>query len=299
MPWGVTFLPSGNALVGERNSANVYEVSRNGGKSLVGPVAGVVSSGEGGLLGLALSPNFAADRWLYAYITAGSDNRVVRMKYDNGVLGTPRVLLSGIPKADHHNGGRLVFGPGGNLFASTGDSTDKSLPQNKKSLGGKILRMTPTGGVVPGNPFGNYVWSYGHRNVEGVVFDANGRMWASELGENKFDEMNRIEKGVNYGWPRTEGPDGPGGYRDPLAYWRTANCSPSGIAISHGHAYLGALRGESVWQVRLGGPDKGEKVRLFQGQFGRIRTVQNAPDGSLWITTSNVTNDRVLWLTFP
>ncbi len=288
-PWGIAFLPGGNALVGMRDSGRIYRVNKAGGRRFVGRLqvhSQKASWGEGGLLGLALSPDFSRDRRLYAYISTRSDNRIVRMRYVDGVLDRPRVVLAGIPTSVHHNGGRLVFHRG-LLFASTGDAESSSLAQNRRSLAGKILRMTPDGAVPSDNPFGNYTWSYGHRNIEGITFDAHGRLWASELGEKKADELNLIRKGHNYGWPRVEGGDGRGGYHDPLATWNTDACSPSGVAVAGGRAWLGALRGHALWSVRLDGPNRGRKVRYFHEQFGRIRTVQRAPDGSLWITTSN------------
>jgi glucose/arabinose dehydrogenase len=288
-PWGIAFLPSGNALVGERDSGRVYRVNKNGGRRRVGRLnvrSQKANWGEGGLLGLALHPQFSRNRWVYAYISTASDNRIVRMRFADGSLGRPRTVLAGIPTNTHHNGGRLVF-HGGLLYASTGDAEDGSLAQNRSSLAGKILRLTPDGEVPSGNPFGNYTWSWGHRNIEGLAFDARGTLWASEFGEDRRDELNRIVRGGNYGWPRSEGGDGRGGNRDPLATWRPENCSPSGIAIANGRAFLGALRGHALWGVRLRGPHAGRKVRYFHERFGRIRTVQKAPDGTLWITTSN------------
>ena len=304
VPWGIAFLPSGDALVGERISGRVHRVRRTGGRHLVGTVTGIGSNaGEGGLLGLAFAPTFARDRWLYAYLSTGSDNRVVRMKYVKGRLGPKHVLLAGIPTETNHNGGRLAFGPDGLLYASTGDALNSSQAQSTSTLNGKILRMTPTGEVPSGNPFGNYVWTYGHRNVEGITFDAKGRMWAAEFGESTRDEMNRIIKGKNYGWPIVEGGDGSGPFKDPFVTWSpTSICSPSGIAIARGRAWVGALRGTALWSVRLDGRHRRHKVRHFYNVFGRIRTVQKAPDGSLWISTSNqdgrgtpaATDDRII-----
>jgi glucose/arabinose dehydrogenase len=290
VPWGITFLPGGDALVGERDSARIYRVRRDGGRRLVGRVPGVVAggpSGEGGLLGLALSPRWRSNHWLYAYLSSGSDNRIVRMRYAGGELGRPRVVLGGIPSGTYHNGGRLAFGPGGLLFATTGDAGNGENAQNRRSLAGKILRLTPDGDVPRGNPFGNFTWSYGHRNPEGIAFAPDGTLWSSEFGEKRADELNRIVRGGNYGWPRAEGADGPGGHRDPLAQWATDACSPSGIAVSRGRAWLGALQGRCVYSVRLSGPGRGRQRRYFTDDYGRIRTVVSAPDGSLWFTTSN------------
>ena len=290
VPWGVAFLPNGNALVGERVTGDVHLVKRTGGRRRVGHVPGVVDNGEGGLLGLAVAPTFRDDRWVYAYLTTANDNRVVRMRYVDGQFGPQRVVRAGIPVADggRHSGGRLAFGPDGLLYASTGDTGQGSLAQNKSSLAGKVLRMTPTGEVPGGNPFGNHVWSYGHRNVEGLAFDGRGRLWATEFGESTRDELNRIAKGHNYGWPDVEGGDGDGGFHDPFVTWSpTSTCSPSGVAVAQGRAWVGALRGQCIYSVRLTGPNARRKAKWFTGDFGRIRTVQKAPDGSLWITTSN------------
>lgn len=288
-PWGIAFLPNGDALVGERDSGRVHRVRRGGGRRVVGRLevtSQKASWGEGGLLGLALSPTFRRDGWVYAYISTPSDNRIVRMRFANGSLGRVRVVLAGIPTNTHHNGGRLAFHRG-LLYASTGDAQDGSLAQDRRSLAGKILRLTPDGGVPDRNPFGNYTWSYGHRNVEGITFDGKGNLWASEFGDDRRDELNRIVRGGNYGWPHAEGGDGRGGYRDPLTTWSPEDCSPSGVAVAGGRAFLGALRGRALWAVRLHGPHRGRRVRYFHERFGRIRTVQKAPDGSLWITTSN------------
>jgi len=285
VPWGLAFLPNGDALVSERMSGRVYRVRRGGGRRLVGRIP-TRAEGEGGLLGLAVHPRFAQGRnWVYAYVTTATDNRIVRMRFRNNRLGKPRVVLAGIPRSSVHNGGRLMFGPGGMLFASTGDAGDTRLAQDRNSLGGKILRMTPRGKVPKKNPFGNYTWSYGHRNVQGLAIDARGRFWATEFGQNRFDELNRIVKGGNYGWPVVEGRGGR--YRNPFAVWTTAECSPSGLAVAKGWAYVGALRGRALWAVKLNGRRRGRRVRFLSGRFGRIRTVERAPDGSLWITTSN------------
>lgn len=309
VPWGMAFLPSGNALVGERDSGDVHVVRRGGGRRRVGHLSvfsQLSRSGEGGLLGLALHPDFARNRLVYAYHSTSHDNRIVRFRYADGVLGTRQLVLAGIPMNVHHNGGGLAFGPDGLLYASTGDGEVSSRAQDKRSLGGKVLRLTPDGDVPAGNPFGGYTWSYGHRNVEGIAFDARGTLWASEFGEKEADELNMIVRGANYGWPSVEGSDGPGGYRDPLAQWSpTSTCSPSGVAIANSRAWLGALQGECLFSVTLRGPDSGRKRRHFAGRFGRLRQVKRAPDGSLWVTTSNrdgrgnpgARDDRVIRIT--
>jgi glucose/arabinose dehydrogenase len=308
VPWGIAFLPNGDALVSERESGRISRVSRHGGRRTVGRIAKIdASAGEGGLLGLAVHPRFAENRWVYAYYTSAADNRVVRMRFRSGSLGRRHAVLTGIPRGDgRHNGGRLAFGPDGMLYITTGDTGNGALAQDKTSLAGKILRVTPRGGVPADNPYGNPVWTLGHRNVEGITFDHQGVAWATEFGESTTDELNKIVKGANYGWPVVEGGDGPGGFHNPFVQWSpTSICSPSGVAIRNGRAWVGALHGACLYSVVLRGPHKKKKVRWFHDRFGRIRTVQRAPDGSLWITTSNrdgrgspsADDDRVIRIT--
>ena len=237
----MAFLPGGDALVTERDSARLVRVTPSGEKTVVGRVPGVEPGGEGGLMGVAVSPGFSGDKRVYLYFTAASDNRVVRASYDGESLGSLEPLVTGIPKAGNHNGGRIEFGPDGMLYIATGDAGDSRLSQDKDSLGGKILRVTPDGKAAPGNPFGNLVWTYGHRNVQGLAWDEEGRMYATEFGQNRFDEINRIEKGRNYGWPEVEGTGGREGFTDPLLTWTTDEASPSGLAYAGGSLWAAAL----------------------------------------------------------
>ncbi len=289
-PWGIDFLPDGSALVTERNSGRVLRVGARGGHSVVGRVPGAFNDGgEGGLLGLVLSPSFTSDRLVYVYLTTRTDNRVLSVRYDGGGLGSPAVVLAGIPRHHTHNGGGLWTSGSRrpSLFVTTGDTRRPALAQDRRSLAGKILRLKPDGTAQDGNPFGSRVYTYGHRNPEGITIDPDGRIWSSELGENTWDEVNRIRPGRNYGWPRSEGGDGPGGYTDPLARWHTDVCSPSGIAVARGRAWVGALRGECLWSVVLAGPHARRRTRHLHHRLGRIRLVKRAPDGSLWVGTSN------------
>jgi glucose/arabinose dehydrogenase len=288
-PWSVAFLADGTALISERDTARILELRADGTTRVVGTVEWVAHGGEGGLLGLAVAPSFAQDRLVYAYLTAARDNRVVRMAWPaGGSLGPPQVVLSGIPKGAIHNGGQLVFGPGGLLWISTGDEGVPERAQDLGSLGGKILRVSPDGSVPADNPFpGSPIWSYGHRNVQGLAFDSAGQLWASEFGAKGRDELNRIERGGNYGWPAVEGPGGAPSYLDPYASWPTSEASPSGLAIVADVAYLGALRGQRLWQVPLAGSRAGQPRAFLEGELGRIRGVLAVPGGGLWVTTSN------------
>lgn len=292
-PWGLAFLPDGSALVTERDSARVMrvedgEVSRVGGPGAEQIERAVVARSEGGLLGIAVSPDFAQDRLVFVYLTASEDNRILRLELDGEELAEGEVVVDGIPKGRNHNGGRLAFGPDGYLYATTGDIYQVERAQNRDSLGGKILRMTKDGEPAPDNPFGSLVWTFGHRNVQGIGWAVDGRMFASEFGQDTWDELNLIEPGENYGWPRVEGKgDGGGEFVSPLHVWATKDASPSGIAVTREGVYLAGLRGQTLWRVPLTVDGVGEPQPLLQGEYGRLRHVAEAPDGSLWVVTNN------------
>jgi glucose/arabinose dehydrogenase len=296
VPWGLTFLPTGDALVGERGTGRIYRIPADGGeRTLVGTVPGVVPDGEGGLLGLAADPLFIHDSFVYAYLTAEADNRIIRFRLtpDEPELYDVEVILDGIAKAGNHDGGALAFGPDGMLYAGVGDAGDPSRAQDPASLNGKILRMDPLGKPPTEDPNpdpDSLVWSMGHRNVQGLAWDSRGRLWATEFGQDTFDEVNLIEPGGNYGWPEVEGASDDSGdamFIDPLVTWSTDEASPSGLAIADDTLYVGALRGQRLWTIPLSGDGLGEPEAELEGQYGRLRNVQVAPDGSLWITTSN------------
>ena len=176
----------------------------------------VAPQGEAGLLGVAVSPDFETDRTLFLYLTTDTDNRVVRAEVDGDRLGRTTVVLDGIPAGFIHDGGRIAFGPDGHLYVTTGETGNPELAQDPQSLAGKILRITPDGDPAPGNPDPDSpVWSLGHRNVQGLAWDDEGRLWASEFGDSEWDELNLVEKGGNYGWPEVEGVGGDAAYIDP------------------------------------------------------------------------------------
>lgn len=293
-PWGLAFLPSGAVLITLRDQATVLLLDDTGVRELAGAGAdglatGTATGGEGGLLGVAVSPEFADDNLVYLYRTAPGGNEVVRAELDSlaGVLGPLEPLITGIPAAGNHNGGRLAFGPDQMLYVTTGDAANRPTSQDPGSLGGKILRLTPDGAPAPGNPIeGSPVWSLGHRNVQGLGWSADGRMFASEFGQNTWDEVNLIEPGANYGWPEVEGTGGRAGFVDPLVTWRTSEASPSGIAVGQSAIYVAALRGQRLWVVPLTDGGVGEPRALF-GELGRLRAAAIGPDGALWLLTNN------------
>ncbi|WP_228266558.1 PQQ-dependent sugar dehydrogenase [Ornithinimicrobium ciconiae] len=288
-PWDVDFLADGSALVSLRDTGEVLRITTDGEVSPVvadgpdGAVPDVHHETEDGLLGLAEGP----EGGIYLYLTTSADNRVVRYDLEGDTLVNPRVILDGIPTERTHSGGRLAFGPDGYLYITTGDARQTDLSQDTDSLAGKILRVTTEGEPAPGNPFDNEVWSYGHRNVQGLGWTSDGRMYASEFGSDKFDELNLIEAGGNYGWPLIEGWAGDPDYVDPLVTWETDEASPSGIAVTDEGVWMSALRGERLWFVPLG-PDGevGDPVE-HDLDLGRLRAVVTAPDGALWVVTSN------------
>jgi glucose/arabinose dehydrogenase len=210
------------------------------------------------------------------------------MTYDGRRLGAPHVVLAGIPNGFIHDGGRLLFGPDGNLFVSTGETGQPELAQDHGSLAGKILRITPDGKPAPGNPqSGSPVWTMGHRNVQGLAFDGRGRLWATEFGADTWDELNLIQPGHNYGWPRVEGSGDLAEFTNPYVQWHTSDASSSGLAYLDGSLWAASLRGERLWRIPLRGKGTGEPRDYFVGDYGRLRTVTVAPDGNLWLTTSN------------
>ncbi|WP_426594454.1 PQQ-dependent sugar dehydrogenase [Cellulomonas sp. McL0617] len=292
VPWGLAFLPDGQAVVTLRDAARAVLVDAGGGVTdVTGPgadqlTAEVRPAGEGGLLGVALLGSSADGADLAFYATTADDNRVLRGTLSGHDLGPLTPIVTGIHKAGNHDGGRLAVGPDGDLYVSTGDAGTRPDAQDPASLNGKILRVTFDGDPAPGNPTpGSRVWSLGHRNVQGLGWSADGRMFASEFGQDTWDELNVIVPGGNYGWPTVEGRGD--GFVQPVAVWHTDEASPSGLAVTHDAVYLAALRGERLWRVPLTADGVGTPQALLVGTYGRLRTVAVAPDGSLWVLTNN------------
>ncbi|MFK3679075.1 PQQ-dependent sugar dehydrogenase [Microbacterium sp. NPDC090218] len=283
-PWSIAF-HDGTALISERDRARIVEVSDEGDVREVGVIDGVEPRGEGGLLGIAVR-----DGWLYAYSTAADENRVQRFALAGEPgsleLGEPEKVLSGMDAATNHNGGRIAFGPDGMLYVTVGDAGDRESAQDLESLSGKILRLTPVGDVPADNPFeGSPVYSLGHRNPQGLAWSSDGVLYASEFGQDTWDELNVIEAGGNYGWPVVEGIADRDDFIDPVQQWAPDAASPSGIAIAGGAVFVANLRGERLREVPLN--DLSASAEYYVSEYGRLRDVVVAPDGALWMLTNN------------
>ncbi len=324
VPWAIVFLPASPAngqggpdkslLITER-SGRVLLIDSNGKlkEKEVATFDKVKEIGEGGLLGVVIDPKFSQNRYVYFYYTYEENgktyNKVERYQYEvirlaiaceennpNCDSPTPRlakdkVIVDKIPSSSNHNGGRIKFGPDGFLYITTGDAQNPPQAQDKNALGGKILRVTNEGKPAPGNPFDNLVYSYGHRNPQGLAWDNQGRLWATEHGRSGalsgLDELNLIEKGKNYGWPIIQGDEAKIGMETAkLNSGADVTWAPAGAAIIDNSLFFAGLRGQTLYEAII----DGQKITLkehFKGQFGRIREVIVGPDNLLYITTSN------------
>jgi glucose/arabinose dehydrogenase len=295
-PWSAISNGGAGLLISQRDVGDVVEWMPGAEPRTVGRFADAVAGGEGGLHGLAL---WAEDdrTWLYAYVGAADDNRVVRAEIDgepgSWTLGSAEPVITGIPRGRIHNGGRIAFGPDGLLYVATGDAAVPDAAQDPASLGGKILRLTAEGDPAAGNPFGTEVYSLGHRNVQGLAWTADGQLWATEFGQDAVDEVNRIDSGGNYGWPVHEGVAEADGFVDPVVTWVPAEASPSGLAAAGQTLFVAALRGERVWAVDVAaGRATAPPEELWAGRFGRIRDAVVIDDRLLLLTSNTDQNGR-------
>ena len=311
VPWGIAFRPDGAALVTERDTAQILKVGPDTGTdgltvTVVQRLAEVEPAGDGGLMGIASSPAYKTDRTIYIYYSTERDNRVAKL-----VLGSkPQPILTGIPRSVSNNGGGLAFGPDGFLYVGTGDGTATGTQApNTKNLGGKILRITTAGKPAPGNPAANSpVWASGFRNVQGMAWDAGSRMYASESNQKAYGELNLIQKGRNYGYPKVDGTGSVAKLTNPLVSWPTADSSCAGVAAVERTIATACLVGQRLWLVNTTGNGTllGQPQELLKGEYGRLRALVAAPDGSLWVSTSNTEeggeprpdDDRLIRLVF-
>lgn len=294
-PWSLVFLPDKSILVTER-PGRIRIIEADGGldPEPVAMMDKVMEIGEGGLLGIAAHPAFERNHYLYLYYTYSAEgentlNRVVRVAYENRKIGQEEVIIDSIPGARNHNGGRIKFGPDGYLYVTTGDAQEPSRAQDKNILGGKILRVTDEGKPAPNNPFGNLVYSYGHRNPQGLAWN-EGKLYSTEHGRSGalsgLDEFNLIEPGKNYGWPDIQGDQKKQGMVTPLLNSESSTWAPGSLAYLNGAFYFGGLRGSTLYKVTMNGSQP-EIAEYFKNEFGRIRDVVAGPDNLLYITTSN------------
>jgi glucose/arabinose dehydrogenase len=294
IPWDIAFLPEGEFLVTERAGKLVY-IKKNGEREMIS-ISGVRATGESGLLGITLHPDFAKNKWLYLYITQASSggliNRVERYEYTAGKLSNKKTIIDNIPGALYHDGGRMEFGPDGLLYITTGDATKENLAQDKSSLAGKILRLHDDGKIPTDNPFKSAVYSFGHRNPQGLAWDRDGRLWETEHGRSGvlsgFDEINIIQSAKNYGWPTIEGDKTQMGMEKPARHSGSSSTwAPASALFWDGSLFFGGLRGEALYEAILNDGDVINVREHFFEEYGRIRTVRLGPDQMFYITTSN------------
>lgn len=292
-PWSLAFLPDNSILITERpGRLRIIDKNEKLVPTPIATIEDVVESGEGGLLGVTVHPDFAKNNYIYLYYTYevnGDDtqNRVVRYKLQNNTLSDETIITDRIPGALFHNGGRLKFGPDNYLYITTGDAQVPSLAQTRTSLAGKILRVTDDGDPVPGNPFNTRVYSYGHRNPQGITWDNTGNFWETEHGNNATDELNKIESGNNYGWPTIRGDEKDPAMESPLIQSGSNTWAPGGIAFYNNSLYFAGLRGNALFRANVSNNTVSNLTKFFEGEFGRIRDVVLGPNNMLYITTSN------------
>lgn len=295
IPWDIAFLPQGGMLVTER-TGHVIEIDKDAVQHEI-PVEGVKRGGEGGLLGIVLHPDFAQNHLLYLYMStpgtgSQTQNQVVRYRYENNALNKDKIIIDKIPGAIYHDGGRMEFGPDQLLYITTGDATTSHIAQDINSLGGKILRVNDDGSIPKDNPFGTAVYSYGHRNPQGITWDEQGRLWSTEHGRSGalsgYDEVNLIHAGANYGWPVAQGEKEVAGMISPvLQSGASTTWAPASLVYLNGRLFFGGLLGESLYEAILDNDKISQLKTHFKGEFGRIRTVRLGEDNMLYLTTSN------------
>ncbi|HMK53703.1 MAG TPA: PQQ-dependent sugar dehydrogenase [Methanobacteriaceae archaeon] len=283
VPWAIDFLPDGRMIFTERvGRVNVMEGNQT---RVVGNIT-VTTNQESGLMGIAVDPNFNQNKYIYVYYTKGSVNRISRFVL-NDKITNETVILDNIPSSPIHNGGRLKFGPDGKLYLTTGDAGNSNSAQDTNSLGGKILRLNSDGSAPTDNPFGNLIYSYGHRDPQGITWSPNGTMYESEHGPTMNDEINIIVKGGNYGWPLYQGNATAAGYIKPLRVYTEFTLAPSGIQFYQNVLYVAGLRGNQLRRITLS--NDGQSIigeRATFNNLGRIREVVEH-DGYLYVSTSN------------
>jgi len=289
VPWGIEFLPNEDMLVTERPGTLLRIDRENGEPNNRYEVDGVKHRGEGGLLGVEAHPNFTENRRIFLYMTTENgdmlENRVVSYRLENNSLTQPRTLIEDLPGAIYHDGGRIEFGPDGKLYVTAGDATNPSWAQDQDRLAGKILRLNPDGSIPDSNPFDSPVYSYGHRNPQGLAWK-EGNLWAPEHGDSGTDELNRIELGANYGWPQIEGQENQSGMETPVLDSGSDTWAPGGAAYHDGSIFFAGLRGQTLYEAQIDNGEVESFEKHLEDRFGRLRAVEKH-NGYLYVTTSN------------
>lgn len=310
IPWDIAFLPDATLLVTERPGVLLH-INPSDDSRIAIPVS-VGARGEGGLLGVLIHPQFSENRYVYLYMSSGgvgqTTNRVVRYTYTENSLTEDKVIIQGIPGATYHDGGRMEFGPDGKLYITTGDATKGAIAQDMSSLGGKILRLNDDGTIPSDNPLNTAVWTSGHRNPQGLAWDNDGNLWETEHGPTGeggrccHDEVNKLVKGGNYGWPTIIGDETKDGMQNPAWHSGENTWAPASLVYFDGSLYFGGLIAKGLFEAKI---ENGVVVSLtkhLDGIYGRIRTIRVGPDNMFYITTSNkdgrgtagATDDRII-----
>ncbi len=321
VPWEMRFLPSGDLLVSERDGGLVRVNVETGAQTRLGTLP-VTEQGESGLLGFDLDPGYPAQPYIYVSYTrstgGGLVNRISRFTISGDSLGAELVLVDNIPAASIHDGSRVGFGPDGNLWVTTGDAGQAQLAQDTASLAGKVLRLDRAGNPAPGNPFpGSLIYSYGHRNPQGLAWrTGDSNPFITEHGPDTDDEVNHLASGANFGWPQVRGFSNDPAFRDPVRAW-TPTIAPAGAAFYEAGAIPGwngsllfvTLKQQDLRRLVPADASFGSVAQeqvLFDGRFGRLRSIAVGPDGSLYLGTSNrdgraspaTEDDRILRVSF-
>jgi aldose sugar dehydrogenase len=290
VPWDIAFIDNEEILITQRNG---ILVRANADLNYIN-IDEVISVGESGLHGIALHPEFESNRYLYLYMSVREEdliNRVVRYRYENGTLNDRQIIIDNIPAASIHNGGMIRFGPDNYLYITTGDAGVGENAQSLESLAGKILRINDDGSIPENNPFDNSpVYSYGHRNSQGLAWDNENNLWSTEHGRSGnlsgYDEINRIEAGGNYGWPVIQGSETREGMISPVLHsGPTTTWAPGAVVFYEGNLFFSGLRGQSLYQYNV---SENTLIRHFNQEYGRIRSVVLGPDNNIYMSTSNL-----------
>ncbi len=296
IPWEIAFVKNDTILVTERVGKLIQINIETGETKLIQEFEEVREAGEGGLLGLALHPDFINNQKIYVYYTyqikEGLRNRVESFKFINDSLSDRQVIIEGIRGANNHDGGRIAFGPDGYLYITVGDAQETNLAQDTNSLNGKILRIGDDGTIPSDNPFNSAVYSYGHRNPQGLAWDDKGQLWSTEHGPSGLqsgnDELNLITKGANYGWPTIKGTQTSDGMLTPkLESGSNDTWAPGQLIYINDTLVFTGPRGAAIYTAKISYNEVSSLKEYFKDEFGRIRTIVLGPDGNFYIATSN------------